>query len=298
MGETVRSLNNPLCELAECPLWDQSDGCLYWTDIPGRCLWRYDPKSGKSGPFWSGDMQVGGLCLCTDGSFLLCSDKGVFKLKGKLGLVFDVGLSRGEPFGFAQGERFNDAVADTRGRVFAGTMKETLRDGRLFRLERGREPVCVLQGLGISNGMGFSADHHFFYHTDSIPRTITRYEYDERTGEIAKGRIWYRGDERDGCPDGMTVDGEDCVWVACWGGGCVIRLDPDGKELTRIKVPALQVSALTFGGAEYKTLYITTAAKGAADSGAGMDKDGRFLGGSVYEVQCDVAGRPEGLAGF
>lgn len=30
-----------------------------------------------------------------------------------------------------------------------------------------------------------------------------------------------------GVPDGMTVDAEDKLWVACFGGGQVCRFDPE-----------------------------------------------------------------------
>jgi len=188
-------------------------------------------------------------------------------------------------------ERFNDVTTDPAGRVLAGTMRSNLRNGRLFLLEQGRKPVCLLEGLGISNGMGFSSDLKFFYHTDSVPRTITQYRYDLKSGRISNGRIWYKTDEKDGCPDGMTVDSEGCIWTACWGAGCIIRLDSDGKELSRISVPALQVSSVTFGGPQYNTLYITTAAKDAVDLQTGCDARERFLGGRIYEMDCETIGR-------
>ncbi len=292
MTGTVRILGNPLCEIGECPLWNEAEQRLYWADVTRCRIWRYDPGTGKSELYWAGDMQVGGLLLCTDGGMLLFTDKGVFKrgTGGELTMLYDVGL--------AADERFNDAIADLHGRVFAGTMKQTCRDGRLFRFEKGAEPVCVLDGLGISNGMGFSADGNYFYHTDSAPRAITRYRYDAATGQIREGRLWYKSDSKDECPDGMTVDSEDCVWAACWGGSRVVRLDGEGAIIDEVKIPAVQVSSLTFGGRRYKTLYVTSAANGAVDLSSGRDGKGRFLGGLVYEIETDVEGRGENLADF
>src|SRR5262249_27795465 len=34
-------------ELGEGPLWHAAEGCLYWVDIPGRVLHRYDPAVGR-----------------------------------------------------------------------------------------------------------------------------------------------------------------------------------------------------------------------------------------------------------
>jgi len=273
-------------------LWNEAEGRLYWTDITRCRIWRYDPGTGESELYWAGDMQVGGLLFCSDGGMLFFTDKGVFKrgAGGALTMLYDVAL--------AADERFNDAVADSQGRVFAGTMKQTCRDGRLFRFERDTEPVCVLDGLGISNGMGFSADENYFYHTDSVPRIITRYRYDAATGQIREGRLWYKPDSEDECPDGMTVDSGNCVWSACWGGARVIRLDGKGEIIDEVKMPAVQVSSLTFGGNRYKTLYVTSAANGAVDLSTGRDARGRLLGGLVYETGTDAAGRAENLADF
>lgn len=300
MEPTLRSLNNPLCRLAECPLWNESEGRLYWTDITQCRIWRYDPKSSKVETAWSGDMQVGGFAFagrrpfrdCGDGSMLLCTDKGVFKRADDDELIelYDVGLE--------QGERFNDVTTDALGRVFAGTMKDTCRDGRLFLFEKGHDPVCLLEGLGISNGMGFSSDSRFFYHTDSAVSTITRYDYDVKTGRIAEGRPWYKMEQTDQCPDGLTVDSQDCLWLAVWGGARVIRLDASARQLAEIPIPAVQVSSLTFGGDDFGTLYVTTAAGGAVDPSSGKDAAGRFLGGRVYELDCGVKGRPEWPADF
>ncbi len=290
MAGRVRSVGSPLCEIGECPIWDEAEGRLYWTDITERKIWRYDPAGGKAEVFWSGDMQVGGLVVCEDGGLLLCTDKGVFKRSddGGMLMLYDVGLEADE--------RFNDAIADERGRVFAGTMKESCVEGRLFRFEKGAEPVCLLEGLRISNGMGFSVGGEYFYHTDSVPGVIRRYRFDIDSGEISDGRIWCDSIQGEECPDGMTVDSEDCVWVVCWGGSRVVRLDGEGAIIDEVKMPAVQVSSLTFGGAEYKTLYVTSAYKGAVDTESGKDSKGRFLGGLVYEIETDVVGRREYLA--
>lgn len=34
-----------------------------------------------------------------------------------------------------------------------------------------------------------------------------------------------------GYPDGMTIDTEDKIWVACYGAGKVIRFDPETGTL-------------------------------------------------------------------
>ena len=49
------------------------------------------------------------------------------------------------------------------------------------------------------------------------------------------------------------------LWNAQWGGARVVRYAPDGRETARIDVPTAQPSCVAFGGAEFDTLYVTSA---------------------------------------
>ena len=156
----------------------------------------------------------------------------------------------------------------------------------------------LLEGIGCSNGMTFSLDERFFFHTDSLARRITRYEYDRRTGEIESPRVFFQGDGSDGLPDGITMDAEDHLWIAFWGAAAVRRLDPGGKTVREIRFPARQVSSVMFGGPGLEDLYVTSAAEDAEDLSTGRDAHGMFLGGSVYSLRPGVRGRAEWPAAF
>jgi D-xylonolactonase len=288
MNTGIGCINHPLCELAEGPLWHPGEEHLYWTDINSRQLWRFTPSSGRTEMVWAGAMKVGGFAFRRGGGFALCTDKGIFTADTALAnwtKLHDIPL--------AAGERFNDITTDPQGRIFAGTMKRTLSDGALYRIQRGKEPVRVLRNIGISNGMTFSMDERTFYHTDSITRCITAFDYDAATGKISGPRVFYQGIECDGSPDGITLDREGCIWVACWGASQIIRLDPRGIIVERIPIPAKQPSSLIFGGARMNQLFVTTACEGAHDLARGVDKEGCFLGGYLYHFLTDHVGRPE-----
>ncbi len=152
-----------ICHLGEGPIWNIQEQRLYWTDILNRWLWVYDPESGASRVFWEGAYQVGGFAFSGNGGLVLCTDKGVSILKSE-----QVGQLYAEPELFydipmAPGERFNDITVDPAGRIFAGTFNRASPTGTLYRLEKGRQPVLVLTGVGCSNGMTFSMDEKFFY---------------------------------------------------------------------------------------------------------------------------------------
>ena len=60
-------------------------------------------------------------------------------------------------------------------------------------------------------------------------------------------------------PDGLTVDAEGFVWLAVWDGWMVIRYEPDGRVVQRLALPGPRPTSCCFGGADLRTLYITTA---------------------------------------
>ncbi|MEO6966303.1 MAG: SMP-30/gluconolactonase/LRE family protein, partial [Acidobacteriaceae bacterium] len=156
--------------------------------------------------------------------------------------------------------RFNDVIADPTGRVFCGTMSSPNHKGRLYRLDHDRSLTVMLEEVGCSNGMAFSPDNRQMYYTDSFAYEIYLFDYDIQTGDLTNQRLFAKVSEQDGFPDGATLDSEGYLWSANWGGSCLIRFSPDGKEERRISVPAKKVSSLIFGGEDYSDIYVTTAA--------------------------------------
>jgi gluconolactonase len=63
-----------------------------------------------------------------------------------------------------------------------------------------------------------------------------------------------------GVPDGMTIDTDGNLWIANFDGSVVVKYDPrTGTLLQTIKIPALQVTSVAFGGKNLDELYVTTA---------------------------------------
>lgn len=300
MIQSMEIVHNRICHLGEGPIWNAEKQKLFWTDIFNKTIWAYDPMFRSSSIFWKGELMVGGFAFTRSGNMVLCTDRGVFLQRlrdleypeGDPELLFDIPLR--------ENEMFNDITVDPEGRIFAGTIKrpDFTNIGKLYRLEKGKKPQVVLEGLYCSNGMTFSLDEKYFYHTDSLRHRITKYEYDRRTGNIEKPSVYFQGISEMGIPDGMTLDAENHVWVAFWGGNCIRRIDPYGKVVTTIAADARQPSSVMFGGKRLNELYITSAAENADDINTGLCKDGSFYGGLVYRVRPGVNGRNEWLADF
>ncbi len=267
------------CEVGEGPLYHPQEKRVYWTDIPAGRLFRYDPASGKHEICYEGD-PVGGFTIQADGALLLFGNRGSVRI-WKNGAITPVI----EEIAQEREARFNDVIADPAGRVFCGTLAEDA-PGRLYRLNRDGSLHLMLEGIRCSNGMGFTPDRKQMYYTDSLVREIYVFDYDQATGNITNQRLVSRNAEADGLPDGMTVDAEGCLWSACWDGGCLRRLSPDGTELLRIAFPARKVSSVIFGGDDYTDIYVTTA------GGNKKETDGAGAG-ALYRLNLGIRGVPE-----
>ncbi len=269
------------CETGEGPLWHPDEGVLYWVDIPGERLYRYHPDSGKIDTFETG-AAVGGMTLQADGQLLLFMARGAVR-------AWHDGAFTETLLASIPGEednRFNDVIADPAGRVFCGTMSTADRAGKLYRLDPDATLTPLVDGVGTSNGLGFTADRKTMFHTDTRAHTIYRYAYDEATGNISNRQAFITVRDGPSRPDGMTVDREDGLWSARWDGYVAVRYGPDGGELGRIAFPARKVSCVAFGGADYRDLYVTTA--------GGDDRDDNgSTAGSLFRVTPGVQGRAE-----
>jgi len=268
------------CITGENPLWHPTEQRVYWLDIPTGRMFRYDPASGKHEQFYQGDI-VGGFTIQADDALLLLMARGAIKIwqQGKLTTVLD-------EIPDERASRFNDVIADPAGRVFCGTMPTKERLGRLYRLDTDGKLTKLLEGIGTSNGLGFTPDRKRMYYTDSRQREIYLFDYDQARGAISNQRLFVRTPEGEGVPDGMTVDAEGYVWSARWDGGCLVRYAPDGREVLRIPFPAKKVSSVTFGGKDYSDIYVTTAGGNRkAEEGAGA--------GALFRLNLGIRGVPE-----
>jgi sugar lactone lactonase YvrE len=268
------------CETGENPLWHPMERRLYWTDIPAGRLFRYNPATNTHEQCYQG-RPVGGFTIQADGSLLLFMDRGTIACwrDGVLTTVVPE-IAAERVF------RFNDVIADPRGRVFCGTVSDDGDKGRLYRLDPDGSLELLLEGIGCSNGMAFTLDHKGLYYTDSLAYEIYFFDYNIEDGSITNQRVFARFSEADGMPDGATLDSKGRLWSALWDGGSVVCLLQDGTVAQRIKLPTGKVSCVTFGGFDYTDMYITTAGGHVL---SGEDP----AAGALFRVKAEIAGIPE-----
>ena len=271
------------CETGEGPLWHPMERQVYWSDIPQGRIFRLNPFSRRHEQIYDGRV-VGGFTIQSDGSLLLFMDRCSIAVwrDGELEFIVDEMEAETD-------NRFNDVIADPAGRVFCGTMPTDTRPATLYRMDIDGSITTALEGVGLSNGMGFSPDLKQMYYTDSLARTIYIFDYDIGSGDITNQRVFVETPDDGSIPDGMTVDAEGYVWSARWDGSSLCRYNPDGEQVGQVEFPAKKVSSVIFGGADLTDMYVTTAGGGnKAEEGPGA--------GGLFRLNVGVKGKPEFLS--
>ena len=245
--------------LGEGPVWVAREQALYWVDIPERKLFRWSEAEGRATHILEGHLCS--LAPRAAGGFIGAGHEGFLAVGSSLRLT-----PIGDPEADLPWNRFNDGKVDREGRFWAGTMDRAERaaSGCLYRLDPDLSWTRVDAGYRVTNGPAFSADGRTMYHADSALQRVYAFNLDE-AGNAANRRVFLQFGEGDGYPDGMTVDAEDCLWIAFWDGWCVRRFSPAGEGLAEIRVPVQRPTSCAFGGAELDRLYITSASRDLTD---------------------------------
>ena len=274
--------------LGEGPIWVEAENAVYWVDIMSNKVHRYALADGAK-TSWTFDFAVTSLNPRRDGGFIGTIYDGF--------AYIDFDVLSAQPIALPEadmpGNRFNDGKVDNSGRYWAGTMDiaQVGASGSLYRLDADLSAQPVDSDYIICNGPTFSLDNSIIYHTDSMKRTIYALDIGPG-GELSNKRVFtqFTGDD-EGVPDGMTVDSEDCIWVAHFGGARLTRYSPAAEILEVVPLPAPNITSCTFAGATLDTLYITSASTFMSD-----DELAQYpLAGSLFSFQPGVKGTPTPL---
>lgn len=235
--------------------WNPADGLVWWTDIEGRALWSYDPKSGASKDYPMPDRvccfapraQGGLIAAFADRVSLIdldCGDEEV--------------IHRFEPNNAET--RLNDGRTDRAGRFVLGGMNEGSGEANssVISVDTDLSVKTLFDGVSCTNSTCFSPDGATMFFADTPDREIVAFDYDNATGAISNRRVHGDFSSEPGLPDGSCVDAEGGVWNAEWEGRRVVRVAPDGQIDKVIDVPVWKPTCCAFGGPDLDTLYITT----------------------------------------
>ncbi len=242
------------CLVGEGPVWDVQDQALYFVDIVGKVVGRYEPSSGETRT-WPVPGVIGSMALTKSGGAVVALQDGLYRLDFETGET--TLLAR--PGALNPRVQFNDGKVDRRGRFVVGSTDSKMTEaiGEIYSFDKGALTV-IDKGICISNGPCWSPDNKTFYFSDSVPHSIYAYDYDIETGRAQNRRLFADTRELCGIPDGATVDTDGLMWMAICEGAKVVAFRPDGKVERIVDMPAKLTASVMFGGPGLDLLFVTT----------------------------------------
>jgi sugar lactone lactonase YvrE len=248
----MEPVGNIHSQWGEGPIWWR--GVLYFVDIEGHCVHRYNPTTGEE-KTWDVGQRVGTVVPRESGGLVIAGDHGLFFLDEKTGLLTAIA----DPEADKPDNRFNDGKCSPDGRFFVGTISLVKKtgDARLYRLDPDLTLHEAFGPVTNSNGIAWSADGATAFYIDTPRREVLAFDY--TNGQLQNMRSVISTAGLEASPDGMVMDASGNLWIAFCHGGCVVCYDPKtGNELRRVELPCLETTACAFGGPELADLYVTT----------------------------------------
>ena len=290
--------------LGESPFWHAGEQRLYWVDIPTRQLRRADPQTGNT-ESWAMPSEPGCIAPAASGGLVIGLRDGIYRAPAWGARLALVARFNHDP----RTTRFNDGKADPLGRFWAGTMYEP-RDARKAELysidcrpDNGNDgrPMVQLkaQNAVIANGLAWSPDMDTVYWADTANHIVHAWDWEARSNVMRRHRVflqfpgkpagWQPGQSGyGGRPDGAAVDSQGNYWCAMFEGGRVLKFSPEGMLLAELPVPVRCPTMPCFGGADLKTLFVTSASHHRNAS----ELEALPLSGRVIATEVDVPGLP------
>jgi sugar lactone lactonase YvrE len=274
------------CALGESPVWRERDATLWYVDLRDTpAIHALDPATGEERR-WPVPTDIGCIVPCDDGTFVAGLRSGFATFDPRTGAL--------EPFldpePLLAHNRLNDGKCDAQGRLWCASMNpdSALAEGTLYALEGSGRCRAVLGGWLTPNGMTWSPDGNTFYIADTRRGTIEAFDFDAHGGELRNRRPFADLAALPGGPDGATVDRDGFLWSASFDGGCLVRLDPQGRIDRVVRLPVSKPASCAFGGPDYRTLFVTTASRALSASRQAAEP----LSGRVLALDVGVAGLP------
>lgn len=271
--------------LGEGPIWSAADRAVWFVDIKGKHIHRFDPAS-RSGRTWIAPSEPGFIAPIAGGGFVAGLKTGLQRFDPADG-SFTLLAKIEDP---ALDNRLNDACVDREGRLWFGSMHDPEKNetGALYRYTGGPRAVAMDPGYCITNGPAVCPRGKTLYHIDTVRRIVYAFDL-AADGTLSGKREFVRIDKPGAYPDGPVVDSEGCVWIGLYGGWALVRYSPDGELIGEIRLPVANVTKAAFGGKHLRTLYITTARKELSEP----DLRQQPLAGNLFSAEVDVPGLPQ-----
>jgi sugar lactone lactonase YvrE len=240
----------------EGPRWH--DGSLYLSDMHNHKVLRVD-DSGTVETVAQHDNALSGLGWLPDGTLLVVAMEGEVLRLGPGGLTRHADLSGHASHGI------NDMIVHPGGWAYVGQFGYDREGGArpvpapLLRVGSDGTVTEVALDMLVANGMIISSDGQTLVVAESAGRRLTAFTVDA-TGQLNDRRVWAELPALHQ-PDGICLDGDGAIWVACPMAGHFVRTVQGGQVTDEIPVdPDRHAIACVLGGSDRRTLFLLTAA--------------------------------------
>ena len=274
--------------LGEGPTWSREERRLYWVNINGHTVNRFDPATGANEVCQLSE-QVGSFVLREAGGLVVALRSGFHFLDFETAALTPIA----DPEADKPDNRFNDGRCGPDGRFWVGTMRDpqdpAQRTGALYCLDTDLSWRTMVSDVGVSNGLAFSPDGGTMYHADTRQQTIWAYDFRAEDGTLSNRRVFATTHDLPGRPDGGCVDAEGFYWSANVNGWQMVRFAPDGSVDRTVKLPVQKPTMPAFGGDNLEIMYITS----IGSDGSAPLEPGQPQAGSIFACEPGVGGLPE-----
>ena len=268
--------------LGEGTLWVKSHNSIYFVDIKRKKILILNTKNKKK-KILKVNKEIGFLSHIKNNIFILGlkSELRIVNLKTKK-IIKSIIVEKNKTL-----NRLNDGKTDPKGRLWFGSMdnlERKIRTGSLYCLDNNLNLTEVDKNYYITNGPAFINSENF-YHTDSRDKKIYKIKIDKKL-KIIKKKVFIKFKNKEGSPDGMTLDKQNNLWTCHFGGACISIFNKTGKKIHKIDLPAKNITNCTFGGSNNSELFVTSAKKSLSKKDLRQFK----LSGSLFRIKTNVNG--------
>ena len=268
--------------LGEGTLWVKSHNSIYFVDIKRKKIFILNTKNKKK-KILKVNKEIGFLSHIKNNIFILGlkGELRIVNLKTKK-IIKSIIVEKNKTL-----NRLNDGKTDPKGRLWFGSMdnlERKIRTGSLYCLDNNLNLTEVDKNYYITNGPAFINSENF-YHTDSRDKKIYKIKINKKL-KIIKKKVFIKFKNKEGSPDGMTLDKQNNLWTCHFGGACISIFNKTGKKIHKIDLPAKNITNCTFGGSNNSELFVTSAKKSLSKKDLRQFK----LSGSLFRIKTNVNG--------
>lgn len=275
----------PNCTLGEGPLWHPLLNKLFWFDILKFNLHSCD-ADGDNYNFVSFSEPASAAGWLDEDNLIIAVASGLLKYEISSGVSAKI-------YNFEKSStktRTNDGRVGPNDSFWFGTMGlEGENEAGSLYCYNSNGLKTIEQNITIPNSICFSPDKKTAYFSDTRKKIIWAHTLNSQGLPIGKKRVFLDLNKDGLKPDGSVCDSEGFLWNAQWGASRIARYAPDGSLSRVIELPVSRPTCPSFGGADYKTLFITSAQQGMTEQELSLEPEA----GKLLILQVDVAGIPE-----